>query len=70
MKFYQRHSAAVNKNIMDCALALPVEVSPQSQHILRRAFFITASQRHVDRFEIEAGGLDSVQIFDGAARHS
>ena len=36
------------------------------QTLLRRALFVTASQRHVDRLEIESGRLDLVQIFDRA----
>lgn len=36
------------------------------KYFLRRALIITAGQRHVDRFEIEAGRLDLVEVLDGA----
>lgn len=42
------------------------ELGPERKHILRRAFFIAAGQSHVDRFEIEAGWLDLVQVLNGA----
>jgi len=45
---------------------MPAEIGTEGKHILRRALFITASQSHVDRFEIEAGRLDLVKILDGA----
>ncbi len=55
-----------DRQITDRALALANKIRPQRKHILRRAFFVAASQRHVDRLEIEPGGLDLVQIVDGA----
>jgi len=66
MKFYTRHSATVNRNITDRAFALPVKIATKREHILRRPFFITTSQGPIDGFEVEAGGLDLAQIFDGA----
>lgn len=66
IKFYTRHLTAVNENMADRAFALAHEVNVEREHIFRRAFFLPAGQRHVDRFEIESGRLDLVQIFNGA----
>ena len=37
----------------------------ESKHIVRATSAVAARQRHVDGFEIEAGDLNFVKIFDG-----
>ena len=56
----------INRDIPNRAFALAYEIGPQSEYILRRAFFLAAAERHVDRFEIESGRLDLMEIFDRA----
>ena len=56
--------ATVNRNITDRTFTLPLEVCVQCKHLLRRALFVTAGERHGDRFEIESRRLDVVQIFN------
>jgi hypothetical protein len=65
-ELYTRNLPAVTRNITNRGFRLPLHVNAKSKQILHRAFFITTSQGHVDRFEIKPRRSDLVEIFDGA----
>jgi len=54
------------RDVTDRIFTLPDEIGTERENIFRRALFVTAGQRHVDRFEIESRGLDLVEIVDRA----